>query len=240
MRTVPVLRGRERDVPCCRAPAQLWAQSAMPGESTASLASIQRSRGRTRSSSSSPPRSRISAVREMLRSRGRSAGSRVDQGIFCPGTWLASMTARARRVSSWTREFQPRASPSREAMARAWPRAGLLTDAAVQCREWNRRDWPGADSSSCSQRGSGGPAGTGPASGCGSRGRRFILATPANDSWCQRTAAKSAGPRSGALLAVPAAWRAACSQQLRQWPFFSGRGRRQIPHGPGSCRRAKS
>ena len=122
----------------------------------------------------------------MLRSRGRSAGSRVDQGIFCPGTWLASMTARARRVSSWTREFQPRASPSQEAMARAWPRAGLLTDAAVQCREWNRRDWPGADSSSCSQRGSGGPAGTGPASGCGSRGRRFILATPANDSWCQR------------------------------------------------------
>ena len=78
------------------------------------------------------------------------------------------------------------------------------------------RDWPGAGSSGCSQRGPGGPAGTGPSSGRGSRGRRVILATPANDSWCHLTAAKSAGPRSGALLAVPAAWRAACSQQLRQ------------------------
>ena len=80
---------------------------------------------------------RISAVRETLRSRGRSAGSRDDQGIFSPGTWEASMTARARRVSSWMRGFQPRASPSREAMALACSRAGLLTDAAVQCREWN-------------------------------------------------------------------------------------------------------
>ena len=68
-------------------------------------------------------------------------------------------------------------------MARAWPRAGLLTDAAVQCREWNRRDWPGAVSSSCSQPGSvPGGAGT-QSSGRGSRGRLLILASPANDSW---------------------------------------------------------
>ena len=240
MRAVSGLRGRDRDVPCCRACAQLRAQAAMPGASVASFPSIHVSRGRTRSSSSSPARSRISAARETLRSRGRSAGSRDDQGIFSPGTWLASMTARARRVSSWTRGFQPRASPSREAMARACSRAGLLTDAAVQCREWNNRDWPGTDSSSCSQRGSGGPAGTGSPPGRGSRGRRFSLATPANDSWWCLTAAKSAGPRSGALLAVPAAWRAACSQQFRQWPSFSGRSLRQAPHGPGSCRRAKS
>ncbi len=92
------------------------------------------------------------------------------------------MTARARRVSSWMRGFQPRASPSREAMALACSRAGLLTDAAVQCREWNRRDWPGTDSSSCSQRGSGRTAGAWSSSGRGSLGRRFILATPANDS----------------------------------------------------------
>ena len=92
------------------------------------------------------------------------------------------MTVRARRVSSWTRAFQPRVSASREAMARACSRAGPVTDAAVQCREWNRRAWPGADSSSCSQRGSAGSAATGPSSGRGSRGRRFILATPANDS----------------------------------------------------------
>src|SRR5260370_31877063 len=56
------------------------------------------------------------------------------------------------------------------------------------------------------------PPGAGSPSGRGSRGRRVILATPANDSWCHLTAAKSAGPRSGALLPVPAAWRAACSQ----------------------------
>ena len=240
MRAVPGLRGRDRDVPCCRASAQLRAQAAMPGASVASLLLVQVSMGWTRSSASSPARPRISAVRETLRSRGRSAGSRDDQGIFPPGTWEASITASARRVSSWTRGFQPRASPSREAIALAWSRAGLLTDAAVQCREWNRRDWPGAGSSGCSQRGSGREARAWSWSGRGSRGRRFSLATPANDSWCQLTAAKSAGPRSGALLAVPAAWRAACSQQLRQQPSFIGRSLRQAPHGPGSCRRAKS
>ena len=36
------------------------------------------------------------------------------------------------------RGFQPRASPSREAMALACSRAGPLTDAAVQCREWKQ------------------------------------------------------------------------------------------------------
>jgi len=46
--------------------------------------------------------------------------------------------------------------------------------------------------------------------------RRVILASPANDSWWCLTAAKSAGPRSGARRAVPAAWSAAWSQQLRQ------------------------
>ena len=234
------LRGRERWVPCCRASSQLRAHAAMPGASVASLLWVQVSRGRTRSSPSSPAMERISAVRETLRSRGRSAGSRDDQGIFSPGTWLASMTARARAVSAWMRGFQPRASPSREAMALACSRAGLLTDAAVQCRAWKRRDWPGAGSSGCSQRGPGGPPGAGSPSGRGSRGRRVILARPANDSWWCLTAAKSAGPRSGALLAVPAAWRAACSQQFRQWPSFSGRSLRQARHGPGSCRPAKS
>ncbi len=55
--------------------------------------------------------------------------------------------------------------------------------------------------------------------------------------------AKSAGPRSGARFAVPAvaaACRAACSQQDRQYPFFSGSVRRQHAHAPGRWRRAKS
>ena len=55
-------------------------------------------------------------MREMLRSRGGSAGPSADHGIFSPGTWEASMTASARLLSAWMRGFQPRTSPSRAAM----------------------------------------------------------------------------------------------------------------------------
>ena len=92
------------------------------------------------------------------------------------------MTASALAVSAWIRRFQPRASPSRAAMLLACSSPGLVIAAATQCRAWNRRDWPGTDSSSWVQPAGGGPCGGGTASGGAGRGRRVILARPAKDS----------------------------------------------------------
>ena len=60
--------------------------------------------------------------------------------------------------------------------------SGLVIAEAAQCRAWNRRDWPGTDSSSCVQPAAGRPRGGGPASGGAGRGRRFISARPAKNS----------------------------------------------------------
>jgi len=61
------------------------------------------------------------------------------------------MTASALAVSAWMRGCQPRASPRRAAMLRACSSSGVVIAEAAQCRAWNRRDWPGTDSSSCIQ-----------------------------------------------------------------------------------------
>ena len=93
------------------------------------------------------------------------------------------MTASALAVSAWIRRFQPRASPSRAAMLLACSSPGLVIAAATQCRAWNRRDWPGTDSSSWVQPAGGRSRGGRPASAGGAgRGRRVILARPAKDS----------------------------------------------------------
>jgi hypothetical protein len=142
IRTVCSSRGRLRGPPWLRTRSQSRTSAAIGAGSSASLSRARVVKDGTRSSSRSPARARISAVRVMLRSRRCRAAGSWDQAIMSPGWHPASTTASARLVSVMIRSFQPRA------LLGLYGDAGLLQGRqdveAAQWRFCRSSDSPGA------------------------------------------------------------------------------------------------
>ena len=230
----------------------------MPGARSVSLSSSQVSRGRTRSSSQQGP------SRPALRAISVGAG---DAQVAGPQRRAPGPTGGiARRVAVAGRAGRPAPGPvsglaagvPAAAPRRAGRRSGPGPDrglvarcagAAVQSPGGmaQARTRPAADRvSGCAQRKSATAGGMARQSGRAAahrRAGRAIWAIPAAQRQLVPAdrGARSAGPRSGAQLGgSPRPARAACSQQSRQWLFFSGTTRAHTAQAARGWRRRKS